>query len=43
MSIDRGMDEDVVYMYNGILLSYKKKNDVIPFAIPWMDLEIILC
>ena len=24
MSIDRGMDKDVVYMYNEILLSHKK-------------------
>ena len=31
MSIDRRMDkEDVVYMYNGLLLSYK--NEIIPFA-----------
>ena len=32
MSIDRGMDrEDVVHIYNGILLSHKK-NEMMPFA-----------
>ena len=41
MSIDRGMNkEDVVYIYNGILLSHKK--DKIPFAATWTDLEIII-
>ena len=25
MSIDRGMDKDVVYLYNGILFSHKKE------------------
>ena len=30
MSINRGMNKDVVYIYNGILLSYKKElNGVI--------------
>ena len=32
MSIDRGMDkEDVVHIYNGILLS-QKMNKIVPFA-----------
>ena len=42
MSIKRGMDrEDVVHIYNGILLSHKKNNGM-PLAVMWMDLEIII-
>jgi len=33
--------EDVVYIYNGILLSHKK-NELMPFLGTWMDLEIII-
>ena len=42
MSIYRGMDkEDVVHIYNGILLNHKKVNEMIPCAARCMDVEII--
>ena len=40
--INRGMDkENVVYIYNRILLSHKK-SEIMLFAATWMDLEIII-
>ena len=37
MSTGRGMDkDDVVHIYNGILLNHKK-NKIIPSAATWMD------
>ena len=42
MSFNRGMDkEDLVHIYNGILLSHKQ-NQVMPFVATWMDLEILI-
>ena len=40
MSVNRGMDRNVVHVYNGLLLSHEK-NEIIPFATMGMDLEII--
>ena len=31
----------MVYIYNGILLSHKK-NDIMPFVVTWMDVQIII-
>ena len=38
MSIDRGVDNDAVHICNRILLSHKK-NEIMLFVAPWMDLE----
>ena len=42
MSINRGMDkEDVVCIYNEILLGHKR-NEIVPFAETWMDIETVI-
>ena len=39
MSIDRGMDKDVVHIHNGILVV---KSEILLFVATWIDLEIII-
>ena len=42
MSVNRGMDrEDVVHIYNGILLGHKK-NEIMPFSAILIEPEIII-
>ena len=42
MPINRRMDkEDVVHIYNGILLSHKM-NEIGSFVETWMDLETVI-
>ena len=41
MSINRGVEKDVVHIYKGILLNHKK-NEIMPCSAMWMDLEIML-
>ena len=42
MSIDGWMDEDVVYIYTMEYYLAIKKNEILPFATTWMELEGIM-
>ena len=41
MTINRGVDKDVVHIHNGILVSHKK-DEIMAFASTWMDLDITM-
>ena len=40
MSIDRGLDKEGIHTYNGIY-SAIKKDELMPSAATWMDLETV--
>ena len=43
MLIDRGMyKEDIVHLYNGVLVLKRKKTGILPFVTTWMDLQGIM-
>ena len=43
MSNDRGMHkEDTVRVYNGVLFSHRKKNEIMASVATWMDLEMVI-
>ena len=43
MSIDRGLDSEEWYIYTMEYYSaIKKKNDMMPFAATWMELETLI-
>ena len=42
MSIDRGMDKKMWYIYTMEYYSVIEKNKIIPFAEIWVDLETVI-
>ena len=42
MSINRGMDEEYVIYITREYYSAIKRNEIMPFATTWMDLEIVI-
>ena len=39
MPLNWRMDKENVHLYNGVLLSSMKNNDILKFAGKWMELE----
>ena len=40
MSVDRGIDKDVIRIYN--YSSAMKRNETVPFTETWMDLDVVI-
>ena len=41
-SVDEWVNKNVVYTYNGILLSFKKRKETLKYATTWMNFEDIM-